>query len=98
MLIWRLELIYYQLKTLLNPYFTKEMHLFACKSVNICTFKNIITQGISFVILKPWSVNASFMAFTCVPHGGVANSKCWVRGRAYHVRLVDARQVVAISY
>ena len=46
---------YYQLKTLLNPYFTKEMHLFTCKSdANICTFKNTITQGISFPILIPW--------------------------------------------
>ena len=34
MLIWRLELIYYELKTLLNAYFTKEMHLFACKREN----------------------------------------------------------------
>ena len=61
-LIWRLKLIYYQLKTLLNPYFTKEMHLFACKSENnenICTFKNTITQDISFAIRIPWSAKVS---------------------------------------
>ena len=43
--------------------------------MQICTFKNIISQGISFAILIPWPADALHTLRICADHGGHVHAR-----------------------